>query len=298
MPIPQISVCICTFKREDLLRKLLDKLETQQTEDLFSYSVVIADNDAAQSAKGVLDAFRKSSKLNIRYCVEPQKNIAMVRNAAIASAEGDLIAFIDDDEVPEERWLLNLYRTLERLDCAGVLGPVKPYFEGEAPSWITTGGFFDRLNHPTGYVLDWPEARTGNVLFRKSIIADDEAPFAAEFDTAGEDVDFFRRMMGKGFKFVWCAEASAFELVPKSRCTGRYLLRRALLRGSNFHKHKAHRIRNVFKSLLALPLYAAVLPLLALLGKRFFMKYLIKICDHGARLLAHCGFHLVTQREL
>jgi len=298
MPISRISVCVCTFKREDLLSKLLNALETQETEGLFSYSVVVADNDAERSAEGVVETFRKASKLDLTYCVEPQKNIAMVRNTAIANADGDLIAFIDDDEVPEGRWLLNLYRTLERLDCAGVLGPVKPYFEGEPPRWITTGGFFDRVNHPTGYVLDWPEARTGNVLFRKSILEGDKLPFATEFGTAGEDVDFFRRMMGKGCKFVWCAEASAFELVPASRSTGRYLLRRALLRGSNFHKHKAHRIRNILKSLLALPMYAAALPVLAIMGKRFFMKYLIKICDHGARLLAHCGFHLVTQREL
>jgi hypothetical protein len=110
-------------------------------------------------------------------------------------------------------------------------------------------------------------------------------------------VDFFRRRMAKGHLFVWCSEAPAYEVVPPSRCTARYLLRRALLRGSNFPKHGAHRVRNAAKSLLAVPIYTLALPVLAISGKHFFIMYLIKICDHGARLLAHLGLPLVTQRE-
>lgn len=297
MSVSHISVCVCTFRRGDLLQKLLEKLGKQQTDDLFTYSVVVADNDSARSAEASVHSATQDSDLSVTYCVEPQQNIALARNQALLHARGDLIAFIDDDEVPEETWLLHLFQALERFGADGVLGPVKPYFETSPPQWIRNGGFFERINHPTGYRLSWPEARTGNVLFRKGILNPGEPPFASEFAAAGEDVDFFRRMMAKGCVFVWCAEASAYELVPTSRCTSRYLLKRALLRGSNFPKHKARRARNALKSLLALPCYTIALPFLAILGKHVFIKYLIKLCDHGARLLAHLGVHMVTQRE-
>jgi succinoglycan biosynthesis protein ExoM len=280
-----------------MLRRLLNKLENQQTDGLFSYTIVVADNDYEQSAERVVEAFSSSSQISVTYCAEPQQNIALVRNKALQHAAGDLVAFIDDDEFPEDRWLLELLKTMAKYEADGVLGPVKPYFESEPPLWMKKGKFFERPDHPTGYKLFWSESRTGNVLFRKYILNGPELPFDPQFNTAGEDVDFFRRVMARGHVFVWCSEAAVYEVVPSSRCTSRYLLRRALLRGSNFSKHPTHRIRNAARSLIAVPSYTVALPFLAILGKHMFIKYLIKLFDHAARLCAYLGLHLVTERE-
>jgi hypothetical protein len=40
-----VCVCICTFRRPLLLKRLLEALEKQQTENAFTFSVVVADND-------------------------------------------------------------------------------------------------------------------------------------------------------------------------------------------------------------------------------------------------------------
>jgi hypothetical protein len=103
--------------------------------------------------------------------------------------------------------------------------------------------------------------------------------------------------MEKGFKFIWCDEGIAYELVPPSRCTRKYLLRRALLRGSNFSKHPTDRIKNGAKSLIAVPIYALSLPVLLLFGQPVFLRYLIKLFDHFSRLLAYAGLPVVTQRQ-
>jgi succinoglycan biosynthesis protein ExoM len=293
----EISVCICTLRRGELLLRLLRSLENQRTDGLFKYSVVVADNDGGQSARTPVTAFVASTRLAVSYCLEPQQNIALARNKAIENAAGDFIAFIDDDEFPAEDWLLNLFKTWQASGADGVLGPVKPHFESEPPRWVTKGGFFDRPTHPTGFKVGWEEARTGNVLFRKSILNAGEAPFRSQFNTAGEDVDFFRRMMEKGCTFVWCNEAVAYETVPASRCNRAYLLRRALLRGSNFPKHPAKRFENIVKSLLAVPCYTLALPVLALFGQHVFLQYLIKLLDHASRLLAFLGISLVTERH-
>ena len=293
-----ITVCICTFRRANLLRQLLSRLDDQQTESLFSYSVVVADNDSMLSAQQVVNAFSSTAHIAVTYCCESQQNIALARNRALQHAEGDLIAFIDDDEFPAEDWLCNLFKTYLAYGVHGVLGPVKPHFESDPPGWATKGRFFERPTHATGFRMSWTEARTGNVLFSRSILSGIDTPFRSEFDSAGEDVDFFRRMVEKGCAFVWCNEAVVYEVVPSSRCRRSYLLKRALLRGSNFSKHPTHRIRNCVKSLIAVPCYALVLPILALFGQALFLSYLIKLLDHCSRLLAFLGLKLVTRREM
>ena len=292
-----ISVCICTFRRAALLQKLLERLRDQRTDGQFTYSAVVADNDAGRSAEKVVADFSPSAPFSITYCVEPQQNIALVRNKALQQSDSDYIAFIDDDEFPGDDWLFNLFHTQISLGVDGVLGPVKPYFETEPPAWAKRGRFFERPTHPTGFKMSWSEARTGNVLFSRSILEGVDGPFRSVFDTAGEDVDFFRRMMEKGCRFVWCDEASVYELVPASRCTRTYLLRRALLRGSNFSKHPTHRVSNGVKSLIAVPVYALSLPFLLLFGQHVFLRYLIKFLDHFSRLMAYLGFRLVTERH-
>jgi len=295
--VHHISVCICTFKRAELLKRLLERLENQRTEGLFTYSVVVADNDSRRSAEQFVSAFSATSQVHVTYCFEPQQNIALARNRALHHAEGDLVAFIDDDEFPADHWLYSLFKVYAALGVDGVLGPVKPYFEDHPPAWVMKGKFFERPTHATGFKMTWGEARTGNVLFSRSILMGVDTPFKSQFDTAGEDVDFFRRMMERGCTFVWCDEAVVYEVVPSSRCTRSYLLKRALLRGSNFSKHPTHRFRNGAKSLIAVPCYALSLPIVALFGQHVFLRYLIKFLDHASRLLAFAGWKIVTERQ-
>lgn len=295
--VPHISVCVCTYKRADFLKRLLARLENQPTDGLFTYSVVVSDNDSRESAREVVKAFSSTSNLLVSYCTEQRQNIALARNMALRHAEGDLVAFIDDDEFPAEDWLCNLFKAYEKSGADGVLGPVIPHFESDPPQWIKRGRFFDRPSHPSGYKLKWSEARTGNVLFRKDILSLIDVPFRSQFSNAGEDMDFFRRLIEKGSAFIWCNEAIAFETVPASRCKRTYLLKRAMLRGSNFPKHPTDRFKSVAKSLLAVPCYAVALPILALFGEHLFLKYLIKLLDHLSRLLAFLGLRLASERH-
>jgi succinoglycan biosynthesis protein ExoM len=293
-----ICVCICTYKRTHLLKRLLEVLGDQETTGLFTYSIVVVDNDHLRSAQHVVSDFAAASAIPVSYWTEPRRNIALARNKALENADGDFIAFIDDDEFPTKRWLFNLLEACKEYQADGVLGPVVPEFESRPPQWVIKGAFFERPNYETGHRMAWKQSRTGNVLFRRQILEGNEIWFKAEFDTGGEDVDFFRRMTEQGRSFVWCKEAVVYELVPSSRCKRSYLLKRALLRGTIFPKHPKDRWVNIAKSLLAVPLYTLSLPVLALFGQHVFFKYLIKCCDHASRLLAFLGLNFVTQREM
>ena len=118
-----ISVCVCTYKRAQFLKRLLEALSGQDTSGLFTYSIVVADNDHLRSAEAVVSDFATASTLPISYCVEPRQNIALARNKAIENAAGDFVAFIDDDEFPTARWLLTLFNACNAYDverrCSG-----------------------------------------------------------------------------------------------------------------------------------------------------------------------------------
>jgi glycosyltransferase involved in cell wall biosynthesis len=292
----QVTVCICTFKRPCFLQRLLKEVGVQKTRDLFGFAIVVVDNDAQQSARKVVDDFANSSPIKTTYYVEPTSNIALARNKAVGSASGDYLAFIDDDEIPTNDWLLTLLQACKQYEADGVLGPVHPHFEVAPPEWLTKGGFYNRPTHKTGFVMNWEEARTGNVLIRKRILDGESPVFRPEFGTGGEDQDFFRRMMEKGHTFIWCDEAPAFETIPPHRWECGFLLKRALLRGKTSLRHPKNRLQNIAKSIVAVPLYAIALPLLLILGRHLFMKYFVRLFDHLGRLLALINLNPIQQR--
>ena len=284
MTLPHITVCICTWKRPALLRRLLEKLGCQQTQNRFTYSVAVADNDRQESARPVVEAFRQPP---VAYCVEPERNIARARNKALGLARGDYVALIDDDELPGPGWLLALFTACEAHRSDGVLGPVHPFFEVLPPRWLLRGKFCERPGHPTGTVLNWRQTRTGNVLFKREILRGIPEPFRPQFGDGGEDNDFFRRMMENHRVFTWCNEAAVFEVVPPARFTRAYLLKRALLRGQNQRHYTCW--RGIAKSAAACTLYTLALPFLLCSGQHIFMKYLIRLFDHAGMLLAGFG---------
>lgn len=290
--IPHICVCICTYKRPLLLRRLLDELSKQETGGLFTYSVVVADNDQERSAEDTIERARIELGLIIKYCMEPRQNIALARNKVVQNAEGDYLAFIDDDEFPAPCWLLTLFKTLREHNVDGILGPVLRHFDEAPPKWIEKSRFYVRRVNPTGTKVRWLEARTGNVLIKSGLVQGDDAPFRPQF-RAGEDQDFFRRKIAEGRQFIWCAEAQAFETVPPARWRRKYLLRKALLRGATAGLQT--NAIGVAKSLIAVPLYVLALPFALLAGQHRFMTLLVRICDHLGKLLILVGINPIRE---
>jgi succinoglycan biosynthesis protein ExoM len=291
-----ITVCLCTYKRPELLKRALEEIGKQDTKGLLEYSIVVVDNDILQSAEPVVSAFREVSSIKVIFCVEPNQNISLARNKALENARGDYVAFLDDDEFPARKWLATLLEACEEYKADGVLGPVRPHFEQPPPRWITRGRFCERPEHPTGCLLHWRQTRTGNVLFKREILEGVKIPFAPEFGNGGEDMDFFKRMIQRGHRFIWCNEAVVYEVVPPNRWKRSYMLRRALLRGQNERLFLDP--ISVAKSILAVIIYVMVLPFLFIAGQHLFMAYAIRLSDHVGKLLASIGLRPIGNKSL
>ena len=292
--VAHISVCVCTYKRPPLLRRLLMELDRQDTGGLFTYSIVVADNDEAKSAAATVEECCGICGVAIAYCVEPMRNIALARNKVVANAKGEYVAFIDDDEFPAPKWLLTLFKQCNDYKVDGVLGPVVRHFDEVPPAWFKKSKIYDRKVNPTGELVDWEDARTGNVLLRRWIIAGDIAPFRPEY-RAGEDQDFFRRRIEEGCVFIWSADAIVYETIPPARWKRSYILRKAALQGATAALQPNCGTINIVKSIIAVPLYLLIVPFALLLGQHRFMALMVKICDHSGKLLMRMGINPIRE---
>jgi glycosyltransferase involved in cell wall biosynthesis len=292
-----ISICICTFKRPKLLTNLLNSLIKLKTEDKFDYEIIIVDNDAAMSGKPPADDFINNNDVPTKYINESRQSISHARNKSVKNANGGFIAMIDDDEYPDEEWLLRHYIAINQYNAEGVLGPVKPVFDKQPPKWIIKSKICERETFYTGFnITNSRFTRTGNVLLKSKILTENEEPFDPKFGLiGGGDADFFKRMIKKGYRFVWCNEACVYEIVQPFRFKRSYYIKRAFTRGATSTGNGIFSL-STLKSIIASLFYIPALPFLFIIGHHLFMKFFIKTCDHLGKLLAHMGIKIVKKR--
>lgn len=295
--LPHITVCICTYRRAELLDTLLSALQNQKTRNQFTFSVRIVDNDFAQSATLVAEKWKTSSLVQVEYLLEPCQNIARARNCAVAGLGREYIAMLDDDEVPCDDWLFRLFSLIENSFADGILGPVRPAYPSGCPAWLQLSGLCDRPTHATGQELEYYQTRTGNVLFRRNLFVGEVEPFKVEFGLeGGEDIDFFKRKIAQGHRFVWCNEAEAFETVPKSRWNLGYYFRRQLRLGGLLGERQKSVLQTVRSFFSCLVHGVSCLSMLGF-GKQHYSKYIVRFAYHFGYLCAALGVSWSRTRD-
>ena len=169
------------------------------------------------------------------------------------------------------------------------------FFDKQPPHWIVESQFYARQINATGSVVDWRDARTGNVLLKRRMFECDLPPFRAKF-RAGEDQDFFRRMIEKGYLFTWSDQGVVYEVVSPSRWKRTYMLKKALLRGATARLQPNCRGLSIAKSMITVPVYIAGLPLACLCGHSRFMALLVRLFDHLGKILAFAGINPIREQ--
>lgn len=121
---PRCSVVVCTRDRPDDLLRCLTSLAEQDHPD---FAVWVVDNSTGNDRVREVAA-SLSGDLDIRYLVEPRPGLSRARNAALADdLAGDIVAWLDDDEVADPMWLTEMVRAFDgRPDIVAASGLVVP----------------------------------------------------------------------------------------------------------------------------------------------------------------------------
>ncbi|MGF1457360.1 MAG: glycosyltransferase family 2 protein [Alphaproteobacteria bacterium] len=97
---PEISIIIPTYNRPERLRQCLQALCAQRHS---SFEVIVVDDGSPEPAEAVVAAFHE--RLSIRCVRQTNAGPAAARNRGAAEAAGHILAFTDDDCMPDPGWL-------------------------------------------------------------------------------------------------------------------------------------------------------------------------------------------------
>jgi len=118
------SVVICTRDRPERLEQCLEAVARL---DYPRVDALIVDNAPSDSRTRDLAARR-----GVRYLVEPLPGLSRARNRGARACETEIVAFLDDDAIPEPDWLSALAAEFMDPLVMAVAGRVRP-FSGIAP---------------------------------------------------------------------------------------------------------------------------------------------------------------------
>jgi glycosyltransferase involved in cell wall biosynthesis len=93
-----VSLVVCTRNRSDQLQDALAKL--LELKPKVSWEVVIVNNGSTDATATILETFRQRSSCPFTVVYEPQPGLGRARNRGWRAANGNLIAFTDDDCYP------------------------------------------------------------------------------------------------------------------------------------------------------------------------------------------------------
>lgn len=136
----RISAVICTRDRTELLVRALQSLESNRGQ---LHEILVIDN--APSDQSTREAV--SQKFGqIRYVCEETPGLNYARNRALVEAQGDVVAYLDDDAVADVHWAAQLQAVFSRYPevalCAGRVLALNP--EAPAQQLFEANGGFDR----------------------------------------------------------------------------------------------------------------------------------------------------------
>ncbi|MEH2052342.1 hormogonium polysaccharide biosynthesis glycosyltransferase HpsE [Nostoc sp.] len=106
-----VSVAIPAYNGATRLPKILDKILTQTGVEKLNWEIIIVDNNSSDNTSEVIENYQKiyDGRFHIRYFLEPEQGAAFARLRAVREARGQLIAFLDDDNLPDPNWLSEAY---------------------------------------------------------------------------------------------------------------------------------------------------------------------------------------------
>ena len=229
----RLSLVIATYNRAEQLLVTLRSV-AEQSAPAAAWECIVVDNNSTDATHEHIEAFIAAHPtLNVRYRHEAQQGLSHARNSGIEAAQGDIIAFIDDDEriVPEfiEAYI-DLFDT--HTDAMSAGGRIVAEYPTGRPSWMTRYTEQPIANPMDfgGEVRLFPSSRIpggGNMAMRREVFAR-----IGLFNTSlgrtgkkligGEESDLFERMRREKMRCYYVPRAVMYHIIPAEKLTADY----------------------------------------------------------------------------
>jgi glucosyl-dolichyl phosphate glucuronosyltransferase len=229
-----ITVILCTYNRCQILVKALTSVALSRLPESIAWEVLVVDNNSRDRTRDVVADFCRRYPARFRYLFESRPGKSYALNSGIAEAQGDIVAFMDDDVTVEPMWLQNLTAPLLESNWAGCGGRILPVWNCTPPRWLPDAGHyalaplavFD-LGLEAGPLAEAPFGT--NMAFRKAVLAEyggfrtDLGPRPGS-EIRNEDTEFGSRLLAAGDQLWYEPSAIVHHPVQQNRLQKQYFL--------------------------------------------------------------------------
>jgi glycosyltransferase involved in cell wall biosynthesis len=232
----KITVIVCTYNRCQTVGKALESVASSTLPDGVEWEVLVVDNNSSDQTRRVVEECSGRHLGRFRYLFEPKQGLSHARNAGIREAQGDILAFTDDDVTVEPTWLQNLTARLNDGRWAGTAGRTLVAQPFSAPPWLgleepynlggAVGALFDLGDRPCK--LSRPPYGA-NMAFQKRMFGK-YGGFRPDLGRCGEgmlsndDTEFGRRLLDAGERLRYEPSAIVYHPVTEDRTQQSYFL--------------------------------------------------------------------------
>jgi len=222
---PLVTVVLPTCDRLASLRDALRSIIGQRSGGLFDQEIVVVGNAAPPPVARLVDEISKGSAVPVRYVYEPRIGVSHARNRGISEANGDWIAFFDDDQVADPDWLRELLLAAHYVNAPCVGGRITLRLPDGAPPLSA------RCRNVLGeqsfagvpfICTDRNIPSSGNLMVARHVFRT-VATFDPVMRRGGEDSDLVRRIRSAGIPIMIAPSAVVEHVVPLHRTTAAYL---------------------------------------------------------------------------
>jgi glycosyltransferase involved in cell wall biosynthesis len=224
---PSVSIVLSTYDRADQIGPAIEHL-LAQTPNAPPYEVIVVDNNSTDGTRRIIEAFVTRSDGRLRYVFEPRQGLSNARNAGVAEASAEILAFTDDDVRVSPGWVAAIERAFAahpRIDCLG--GRILPIWPGPTPQWLTRRHWVGPLalqdygEEPFEVNACRPLSLAGaNFAFRKGVF-DRIGLFSPDFPRS-EDTELLIRLWLAGGRGLYVPDMLIHAAVQPARLTKAY----------------------------------------------------------------------------
>jgi glycosyltransferase involved in cell wall biosynthesis len=192
-PAPRISVAVCTYNGSATLGECLEGVLTLHYPD---YEVIVVSDGSTDNSAQIAASYE-----GVNVIETAQRGLAAARNTALNAATGEIVAYIDDDAIPDPDWLRHLAATFSSGPFAAVGGPnvLPPGSSGVSQCVANAPG------GPTHVLVSDREAEhiPGCNMAIRTVALNEIGGFDPQFRAAGDDVDVCWRLLDSGNRIAF-----------------------------------------------------------------------------------------------
>lgn len=135
-----VSVVLATYNRATSLQATLETFAGLTVPSGITWELLVVDNNSTDGTRAVIERAASEARFGIRYIFEKTQGRSAALNSGIAAAQGEIVAFTDDDVLLHRDWIAALKQTFDQFDCAGVAGKIVPLWNHPKPDWLEMEG--------------------------------------------------------------------------------------------------------------------------------------------------------------